>query len=151
MNDAGQDLPLKGRCMCGEVRYEVSEPLLGALYCHCHRCQRRSGSAFSTTALTAPGSLRVVAGEENLRTWDPGDGGYLKSFCVLCGSHPFTTNPEKPEVVAVRMGTLEGDPGVTLGAHQFCDDAAPWGPRIEDGLPRFPQRIGAEAVRSLEG
>ncbi|HSI30089.1 MAG TPA: GFA family protein [Miltoncostaeaceae bacterium] len=40
------------------MRIEVTTPLLGAVYCHCTRCQRRAGSAFSLTALTAPGSFR---------------------------------------------------------------------------------------------
>jgi hypothetical protein len=142
MNEGSPELPLKGRCMCGAVRFEIDKPLVGALYCHCHRCQRRSGSAFSISALTEPGSFRVTAGEEHLRVWDPGDGGYRKSFCSLCGSHPFTSNPEQPEIVAVRMGTLEGDPGIRPGAHQFVSYAAPWGPELDDGAPRWPERIG---------
>jgi hypothetical protein len=31
--------PLTGQCMCGAVRFEIAEPLLGALYCHYKRCQ----------------------------------------------------------------------------------------------------------------
>ena len=83
--------------MCGGVRFELSEPLLGALFCHCKRCQRRTGTGVSTTALTAPGSYRTVAGEELIGRWDPGDGGYVKVFCTRCGSQLFTTNPENPE------------------------------------------------------
>ena len=49
--------------MCGGVRFEVSEPLLGALYCHCKRCQRRTGTGVSVTALTNPGSYRTTSGE----------------------------------------------------------------------------------------
>ena len=104
--------PIAGGCMCGGVRFELSEPLLGALYCHCTRCQRRTGTGASVSALTAPGSYRTVAGEELLDAWDPGDGGWVKSFCRHCGSHVFTTNPENPELVSVRMGAIDGDPGV---------------------------------------
>jgi hypothetical protein len=67
-------LPISGGCMCGGVRFELSEPLLGALYCYCKRCQRRTGTGVSTTALTAPGSYRTVSGKELIRSWDPGDG-----------------------------------------------------------------------------
>jgi hypothetical protein len=38
-------LPLTGGCLCGGVRYEVSEPLVVAGYCHCARCRRRTGAA----------------------------------------------------------------------------------------------------------
>jgi len=139
-------LPMTGGCMCGGVRFELSEPLLGSLFCHCKRCQRRTGTGVSTSALTAPGSYRTVAGEELVGTWDPGDGGYVKAFCSRCGSQLFTTNPENPEILAIRMGALDDDPGIRPGAHQFVDYAAPWFPVADDGLPRFPERIDAAAL-----
>ena len=43
-------LPLTGGCLCGAVRYEVTEPLVSASYCHCTRCQRRTGTAASAQA-----------------------------------------------------------------------------------------------------
>ncbi|HEX5928561.1 MAG TPA: GFA family protein [Solirubrobacterales bacterium] len=131
--------------MCGGVRYELSEPLLGALYCHCKRCQHRTGTGYSVNALTAPGSYRTVAGEELLGSYDPGDGGWVKSFCTRCGSHVFTTNPEDPEMVGIRMGTLDEDPGVRPGLHQFTTYAPAWAPVPDDGLPRFPERFAPGA------
>jgi hypothetical protein len=132
---------MTGGCMCGTVRFEIAAPLLGALYCHCKRCQRRSGSAFSVTALTQPGSFSVVEGAGAVRTYDPGDGGWLKSFCSECGSHLCTTNPENEDMLAVRMGGLDEDPGIRPSVHQFTDYAAPWEPIPDDGLPRFAERM----------
>jgi len=60
--------------MCERVRYKITEPLLGALYCHCKRCQRRTGSAFSVTAAMAPGSFKIVQGAEFIGSWRPPDG-----------------------------------------------------------------------------
>jgi hypothetical protein len=142
---AEPQLPLTGGCMCGGVRFELSEPLLGALLCHCKRCQRRTGTGVSTTALTAPGSYRTVTGEEIIRRWDPGDGGYIKVFCSKCGSQLFTTNPEDPEILAIRMGALDEDPGIRPSVHQFVGSAPAWAPVPDDGLPRFPERVGASA------
>jgi hypothetical protein len=127
--------------MCGAVRIAVHAPFMGALYCHCKRCQRRSGTARSMTALSPPGSFSVTAGEEHLRSWDPGDG-WIKSFCSLCGSHTHTTNPDDPTLVATRLGCLDDDPGIRPQAHQFVAYAMPGEPP-EDGLPRFPERLGA--------
>jgi hypothetical protein len=132
---------LTGGCMCGATRLEISSPLLGAVYCHCRRCQKRTGSAASASALTQPGSFAIVQGEEAVVTYDPGDGGWLKSFCRECGSQLFTTHPEQPELVAVRMGALDGDPGVRPGIRQFVDYAAVWEPIPDDGLPRHPERM----------
>jgi len=87
--------PLTGRCNCGAVQFEVSEPLVLASYCHCTRCQRRSGAAASANAHPAPGSFRVVAGEDKLRVWKPQDGRE-KWFFGDCGSALSPATPTKP-------------------------------------------------------
>jgi hypothetical protein len=133
--------PLTGRCMCGAVRFEVTAPIAGAAYCHCKRCQRRTGTAFSVSGLTQPGSFSITQGLDSVGTYHPDDDGWLKSYCTECGSQLFTTHPENPELVAVRLGALDQDPGVRPSVHQFVDYAAPWEPIPEDGLPRFPQRM----------
>ena len=132
------DLPLRGACNCEAVRYEVGEELLGALFCHCERCRRRTGTAFSAVALAAPGSFRLTSGEPT--AWDPGDGGWTKHFCGTCGSHLFVTDPDG-RLTGVHLGSLDGDPGVRPGAHQFTDEAPAWAPVADDGLPRFGGRL----------
>ena len=74
------ELPLTGGCLCGGVRYEVSEPLVSASYCHCTRCQRRSGTAASAQARIVPGSLTIVSGGDLVTAYDP-SGGWPKAFC----------------------------------------------------------------------
>ncbi len=133
--------PLSGACSCGGVAYDLSERLLGAAYCHCKRCQRRTGTAFSVTALTQPGSFSISKGADLVNEYDPGDGGWIKAFCTKCGGHLFTRNPENPELIAIRMGSLDQDPGIRPSLHQFTDYAAPWEPVPDDGLPRFPERL----------
>lgn len=132
---------MTGACICGGVRFEVNAPLVGSAYCHCKRCQRRTGTAFSTTGLTQPGSFRVTEGEELVRRYDPGDGGWIKGFCSACGSHLFTRNVENPDLIAIRMGALDEDPGIRPAAHQFVAYAAPWYEIPDDGLPRFDERM----------
>ncbi len=133
-------LPLTGHCGCGAVRFEIAEPLAGAAYCHCTRCQRRSGTAAPASAKIAPGSLQLTAGEEQLRDWTP-PGGLSKAFCGECGSALFGRDPESGEISVVRLGAVDGDPGIRPQAHQFVAYAAPWEPIAEDGLPRFDERI----------
>src|SRR5919202_1918202 len=133
------DLPLTGGCMCGGVRFELTEPPLSAGYCHCTRCQRRTGTAASASARVAPGSLRITAGEELVRAWRP-DDGFAKEFCGECGSALWSRHPEDPEIIAVRLGAFDGDPGVRPQYHQYVAYAAAWEPIPDDGLPRFPER-----------
>ncbi len=130
---------LTGGCLCGGVRYAVDEPLVDAGFCHCTRCQRRTGTSSSASGRTAPGALRILAGEELLRAWTPPDG-YAKVFCSVCGSHLWAWSPERPDVYLVRLGTVDGDPGIRPRTRQFTAYAAAWDPIPDDGLPRFPER-----------
>ncbi|MEO8687477.1 MAG: GFA family protein [Solirubrobacteraceae bacterium] len=137
-------LPLTGGCGCGAVRFEISAPLAGAAYCHCTRCQHRSGAAAAPSARLAPGSFAITAGEEHLHAWSPGGGGFDKVFCGECGSAILAADPESGEARIVRFGAFDDDPGVRPTARQFVASAAPWEPIPDDGLPRFDERMPAE-------
>jgi len=132
------DLPLTGGCMCAGVRFEVSEPLVSAGYCHCTRCQRRTGTAASISGRVVPGSLRITSGAELLRSFDP-PGGFPKIFCSACGSALWSRSPDDPDVISVRLGAFDADPGIRPSYHQFVAYAATWEPIPDDGLPRFPE------------
>ncbi len=131
------ELPLTGGCLCGAVRFEVTEAPLGAGYCHCTRCQRRTGTAASIQAQMAPGSVRILSGEELLRAYEPADG-MAKVFCSACGSSLWSRRPDGG-VLSVRFGVFDRDPGVRPTYRQYVAYAAPWEPIPDDGLERFPE------------
>jgi hypothetical protein len=130
---------LTGGCLCGAVRFEIDGPLGAAGYCHCTRCQRRTGTAASAQAGVPAGTLRIVAGEERIGSYDPPDG-FSKLFCVDCGTALFARPPGAADVAAVRLGAIDGDPGVRPSYRQFTDYASPWEPLPDDGLSRYPER-----------
>jgi hypothetical protein len=132
------ELPLTGGCLCGAVRFEVTEPLVSSGYCHCTRCQRRTGTAASPGARIAPGSLRVLAGEEHIRAYEPAEG-FAKVFCTACGSSLWSRSQEDPDVISIRLGAFDDDPGIRPTYRQFVAYAAPWEPIPDDGLERFPE------------
>jgi hypothetical protein len=130
------ELPLTGGCLCGAVRYEVTEPLVSAGYCHCTRCQRRSGTAASPQGRVAPGAFRLLSGAEHLKAYRPQDG-FSKIFCSACGSSLWSEAPDDAEVRSIRLGTFDGDPGIRPEYRQFLASAAAWEPVPDDGLAHF--------------
>jgi hypothetical protein len=128
-----------GGCLCGSVRFELSEPPLSASYCHCTRCQRRTGTAASANARVAPGSVRILEGEQLVRAYEPPDGA-LKEFCSACGGALWSRDRASGEIAGVRLGAFDEDPGVRPQWHQYVAYAAAWEPLPDDGLPRFPER-----------
>src|SRR6478736_2122447 len=118
-------LPLTGGCACGAVRFELDAPPTSASWCHCTRCQRRTGTPASAQARIVPGSMRVVRGETLLREWAP-SGGFAKVFCGECGSSLWSRSPDDPDVISIRLGAFDSDPGIRPGYRQFVAYAAVW-------------------------
>jgi hypothetical protein len=87
-----------------------------------------------------PGSLHVLSGEELLGGWNAGSG-LVKLFCSSCGSALFARDPDSGEIKIVRLGAIDGDPGVRPSARQFVAYAAAWEAIPDDGLPRFAERL----------
>ena len=129
---------LTGGCACGGVRFELTEPPMQAHYCHCTRCQKRTGTASSAQARVDTRTFRLLQGEELVKGWRHPDGGFEKCFCSECGSHLFSRDPEGSHM-GIRMSAFDGDPGVRPMWRTFVAYAAPWEPIPDDGLERYPE------------
>jgi len=60
-------------------------------------------------------------------------------FCSTCGGSLWSRSPEDPEVISIRLGAFDQDPGIRPTYRQFVAYAAPWEPIPDDGLERFPE------------
>jgi hypothetical protein len=127
--------PVRGSCLCGGVRYEVTAPFLRANFCHCSRCRKHTGAAASTQGRVPRAAFALLSGADLVRVYRP-DQGMVKAFCAACGSSLFGgTWPDGPEV-SIRLGTLDDDPGIAPQFHNFVADAPTWLAVPDDGLPR---------------
>jgi hypothetical protein len=133
------DPSMTGGCLCGGVRFALTEPPTAAGYCHCTRCQRRTGTGASAQARIDGRTLRVLRGEDLVKAWRHPEGGFEKCFCGECGAHLFSRNPEDSTQMSVRMGAFDGDLGVRPTWRAFVAHAARWEPIPDDGLERFPE------------
>ena len=59
-------------------------------------------------------------------------------FCSSCGSALFSGEPLHDEEVALRLGALDGDPGIRPQYRMYVDSAVPWEQIPDDGLTRYP-------------
>jgi len=135
----GAEAALTGGCLCGGVRFELAAAPKLAGYCHCTRCQGRTGSASSAQAYLDGEALTILQGEELVRGWRHPDGGMEKCFCGECGAHLFSRDPDSGTFKVVRMSAFDRDPGVRPSFHAFVAYAASWEPIPDDGLVRFDE------------
>ena len=102
-----------GRCYCGEVRYEAAgEPRFKG-QCHCRECQYISGGAPNLVMVMPADGFRYTEGAPKRFARDDLEAPAVREFCATCGTHLITRSPRSPDVVIVKVGTL--------------DDPAAWG------------------------
>ncbi len=107
----------RGQCLCGDIRFRVEGDLQGADACHCQACRRWSGH-FWATAMVDQDELIIENGEESI-AWYP-ENIAERGFCVICGSSMFFRRIDgSSNHVAVSLGTIEGETGLTLSKHIF--------------------------------
>jgi hypothetical protein len=133
---ASPETPLRGSCGCGAISFEVRAPFELARYCHCHRCQHRTGTSSSANARVARAAV-AIEGAEQIRSWAP-EGGQPKHYCAECGGHVFS-GPLDGEKIVIRLGAVEGYPGIRPEYRQWVSSAAAWEEIPDDGLPRYPE------------
>jgi hypothetical protein len=127
---------LTGSCLCGKVRYEVRGPPQLMYFCHCHMCQKATGTAFATNMLVRVEDFVIVEGRARLTPY-PSSTGEIRHFCSSCGSPVYNEAKQRSETLSVRCGLLDGDPMIRPAHHIYASFKAPWF-EINDGLPCHP-------------
>ena len=89
-------LPLFGSFRCGQVEIRVSKPPIATSACHCHGCQKMSGSAYSLTVMIPAEGFEVTKGEPVIGGLHGPDIHHY--FCPYCMSWRFTRPAGMPFV-----------------------------------------------------
>ena len=117
-----------GRCLCGQISYELSGDVIATAVCHCDHCQRQSGGAFSVNLIAMESQLAVSG---DLATFEDrgenGDAVYVyRRFCGSCGSPIFSAMIEPAGLIAVKAGTLDEKSAVAPNVEAWCEQKQPW-------------------------
>jgi hypothetical protein len=132
---------MQGSCLCGGVRFEVTEPFQTVSQCHCTSCKKLSGGVGTVSGRVQTEAVRILEGEELLRTYQPGEGS-SKTFCSACGSNLFGAGwPESPRT-SVRLSALDSPFDQKPEQHIYVRSVAPWETLPDDGAPRYDERSG---------
>jgi hypothetical protein len=130
---------LKGHCFCGAVQIEVEDAFEYAAYCHCSRCRRRTGSAFTAFGGIATEKLRVTVGADQLALINESAEGYY-CLCRQCLSPLFALTRQR-KYVHVQLGVLSDAPSRRPDHHIQVASKAPWHD-ITDDLPQYAEFPG---------
>lgn len=130
---------LQGSCLCGGVRFEVTQPFEVVSQCHCTSCKKLSGGVGTVSGRVGTEAIRIVEGEELLRSFQP-DEGTAKTFCSACGSNLFGAGwPTSPKT-SVRLSALDSPFDRKPQQHIFVRSVAAWETLPDDGAERYEVR-----------
>ncbi|KEF59265.1 uncharacterized protein A1O9_04109 [Exophiala aquamarina CBS 119918] len=137
---AASELSLEGGCACRNVRYQASgEPLI-VHCCHCHWCQRESGSAFVINALYSAERVTYLGADPNLVVTPSQSGkGQTIARCPKCHVAVWSNySGGGPLVRFVRVGTLDGPHRLAPDVHIYTGSKAPW-VGLPEEVPTFTE------------
>ncbi len=125
----GKKVPVTGGCLCGEIRYEASEPAIENVFCHCRMCQRFTGAPVSAGSTYPMDALRFTKGEPKYYQSSP---FAERGFCANCGSsltyRPLTppVTPDWADWIMVHTSTLDNPEPNAPTWHLGVESQMPW-------------------------
>ena len=130
---------IRGSCLCGGVRFEISRAVGPFELCHCTRCRKANGSAFVAFLGVDRVDFRLVQGGDLIETFEAPvretPPPYRTYFCGRCGSPVPDANGDSPRM-EVPAGLLDDDPQLRPDRHILVEVKSPWF-SITDNLPQL--------------
>jgi len=127
---------ITGGCLCGGIRYEYDGDISELSMCHCSQCRKAQGSAYVAVSPVDAARFRLTSGRGLLREYRA-TPDKARVFCVNCGSPLYSARDDLPDVIRLRLGTVETPFTCANAYHIHVESRASW-EVIADDLPRYP-------------
>ena len=141
-----KNFTVSGGCLCGSVRYTVTNPASCIVHCHCSRCRKGHAGLVTSCAIVNSDDLSIDRGEEDLTTYTFPPEVHRK-FCRKCGCSLLYYMDKTPEKVLYYPATLDEDahPGHPEGSehHIYVASKAEW-EVFETSLPWHEEDMSDE-------
>ena len=128
-------MKISGGCLCGAVRYAITSPPVTVRTCWCRLCQKLGAGSATVNAMFDKSTV-TVTGElsDYVRKADSGNKMHRR-FCPKCGTPMFSEAEARPNIIGIRVGTLD-DPEVAAPQVTIWTKEAPSWACISETLPQ---------------
>ena len=117
---------LAGGCICGQVKYQITDKPLFTQACHCKDCKVLTGSSYVVNSSILENTL-IVEGEVSSTELKAGSGASYKTyFCTKCGNYVYADYDSGVGRLTVRTKTLDNSEKFPPQVHIFTKDKDPW-------------------------
>lgn len=115
---------MKGECLCGNVKFVISEKIRNFYQCHCSLCRKATGASANTATFVQDKAFRWISGESDIKSYKK-PSGYRSDFCSVCGS--LVPNSLRDSgMVWVPAGLLNEPVASKVSVHLHIESAATW-------------------------
>ena len=123
-----------GSCLCGTVSFAIKGEFERFYLCHCHHCQKDTGSAHAANLFSQSAKLVWLSGSDAVTSFTLPGTRHSKSFCKLCGSA--LPNTQFAGLLVVPAGCLDTEISTLPTAHIFSSSKAAWDEKLRE-VPEF--------------
>lgn len=141
---------MKGKCLCGEVEFEIIDKLPNLYQCHCSLCQKATGSSSCSSLIINIDGIKWISGEDKISSYTK-ENGFRSDFCSVCGS-PVPNRMNIGNYMWIPAGLLEGFTNSAIAAHIHLNSKASWERNIDHSknYPDGPNNVD-EFMNLLRG
>ena len=123
----------EGRCLCGDIRFEILGSPYLVEFCHCVSCRKSVGAPVMAWAGISREHFRLVSGIPKIYNSSP---GVERGFCGKCGTSISITSAEYPDEIYVSDAAIDDESSFPPEVHIWRSERLPW-IEINDSLPRY--------------
>ena len=118
----------EGGCACGSIRYRMESKPLFVHCCHCHSCQRETGTAFALNAMIEADRVTLLSGQPEMILTPSNSGKGQKVWrCPDCRVALWSNYAGAGDKVNfIRVGTLDNADRLPPDIHIFTVSKQPW-------------------------
>ena len=127
---------LRGGCLCGAVRYQISGKPLFVSQCCCKDCQKATGTGHTTILGVHRDQFALTGTPQTYTNRGASGGDVTRHFCGVCGGRIYTSGTLPGVLVMVQARSLDDPNQVTPENVIYVKDAVSWD-RFDPALPRF--------------
>lgn len=122
---------MRGRCLCGNVEFEITPPIQACVNCHCESCRRQCSAPMTTYIGVKQGQWHWTKKPAKIYHSSP---GVERRFCDQCGSPISFRSSKLSDVMHFYLAAMENPEEFQPSLHVAYEEKLCW-LKIDDRLP----------------
>ncbi len=96
-----------GSCACGAITYTITGTPKTMVQCHCHDCQKATGTGHVSLAFFAKEDVNISGPTTGYTTTTDSGNQSTRYFCPTCGSRVYGLNSGRPGTITLPVGCMD--------------------------------------------